>query len=78
MLERDTAVGASKIEAEVVVIGGGVIGTAAAYYLAKAGKEVVLVEATAPCSGASGGSAGAISSQTKKPGIIWSWASGVP
>lgn len=31
-------------EADVVVIGGGIIGTFAAYYLAKRGMKVVLVE----------------------------------
>ena len=31
-------------EAEVVVIGGGVVGSSVAYFLAQAGKKVVLVE----------------------------------
>lgn len=31
-------------EADVVIIGAGIVGTAAAYYLAKSGKSVVLCE----------------------------------
>ncbi|MBA2452652.1 MAG: FAD-binding oxidoreductase [Chloroflexia bacterium] len=44
--------------ADVVVIGGGVTGTAAAYQLSKRGKEVVLLEMRGVCSGASGRNAG--------------------
>ncbi len=47
-------------EAEVVVIGGGVHGTSAAYHLARAGKQVVLVERETIGSGASGQSGGII------------------
>lgn len=43
---------------EVVVIGGGVAGTSAAYQLAKRGKQVTLVEMRGICSGASGRNAG--------------------
>ena len=39
---------------EVIVIGGGVIGTSVAYYAAKAGKKVILLDrgdiAAGPCS----------------------------
>jgi sarcosine oxidase subunit beta len=45
-------------EAEAVVIGGGVAGTAAAYQLAKRGKQVTLLEMRGICSGASGRNAG--------------------
>lgn len=44
--------------ADVVVIGGGVAGTAAAYQLSKRGQSVVLVEMRGICSGASGRNAG--------------------
>ena len=41
--------------ADVVIIGGGVVGTATAYYLAKSGrKNVVLVEKNTVCSGSTG------------------------
>lgn len=45
-------------QADVVVIGGGVAGTAAAYQLSKRGKQVVLLEMRGICSGASGRNAG--------------------
>ena len=41
--------------ADIGVIGGGVVGTATAYYLAKSGrKNVVLVEKNTVCSGSTG------------------------
>jgi glycine/D-amino acid oxidase-like deaminating enzyme len=43
---------------EVLIIGGGLAGTAVAYYLAKAGAEVLLLEAGSICSGTSGACAG--------------------
>ena len=43
---------------DVVVIGGGVAGTAAAYQLARRGMQVTLVEMRGICSGASGRNAG--------------------
>jgi D-amino-acid dehydrogenase len=46
---------------KVVVVGGGVIGTACAYYLAKGGASVVLLERERLGAGASEGNAGCIS-----------------
>jgi len=43
-----------------VVVGGGVIGVATAYYLAKRGQKVTLVEQEELCSGASQGNAGQV------------------
>ncbi len=41
--------------ADVVIIGGGIVGTATAYYLAKSGrKNVHLVEKNSVCSGSTG------------------------
>jgi glycine/D-amino acid oxidase-like deaminating enzyme len=56
-------------EAEVVVIGGGVVGSSAAYFLAKAGKEVVLVEKGWLAGEASGANAAFVWTITRKPGI---------
>jgi glycine/D-amino acid oxidase-like deaminating enzyme len=45
---------------EVAVVGGGVIGTAAAYWLARTGAETLLLEARLPAWGASGRNAGLV------------------
>ena len=45
---------------EVIVIGGGVVGTTAAWYLAEAGAEVTLLERGAIASGATGRSQGLV------------------
>ncbi|MEO6350822.1 MAG: FAD-dependent oxidoreductase [Candidatus Limnocylindrales bacterium] len=45
---------------DVAVIGGGIIGTSAAVYLAEAGRRVVLLERTAIAAGASGRNSGVI------------------
>ena len=53
---------------EITVIGGGVIGCFIAYYLSKAGKDVVLVEKGDVGAGASGANDACIMAQSKKPG----------
>ena len=45
---------------DVVVIGGGIVGTSAAAYLAEAGRSVVLVEQTEIAAGASGRNSGVV------------------
>lgn len=47
-------------KADVVVIGGGVIGVCVAYYLQKAGRQVTLLERSSICSGSSQGNSGLI------------------
>ena len=55
-------------DADVAVIGGGVIGCAVAYYLAKRGMRVTVIERAAVGGGASAANTGAIALATKKPG----------
>jgi glycine/D-amino acid oxidase-like deaminating enzyme len=54
---------------DVIVIGGGIIGTSIAYYLSKAGLKVSLLEKNGICSGTSSACDGFMFLQTKKPGI---------
>ena len=56
------------LSSEVVVIGGGAIGAAIAYFLCKEGAEVMIVEEEDLASGASGACDGFISLQTKQLG----------
>lgn len=53
--------------ADVIVIGGGVIGGACAYNLARAGLGVTLLEKREIAAGASGGSAGGVRQQNRDP-----------
>ena len=52
--------GSSLPAADVVVVGGGIVGTAAAAFLAGAGARVVLIERTGLASGASGANSGVV------------------
>ncbi len=59
----------SNTSADVVVIGGGIVGTSVAYHMAKAGlKKVVVLERGALCSGTSSHCAATLQIQTKTPG----------
>src|SRR5215470_18986503 len=53
---------------DAIVVGGGVIGSAVSYFLAKAGMRVCLVERNAIASGTSSASAGHTSVQGRVPG----------
>jgi glycine/D-amino acid oxidase-like deaminating enzyme len=55
--------------ADVVIIGGGVIGTAIAYYLTKHGIKPILLERGDICAGTSAACDKAISMQSKNPGL---------
>lgn len=54
---------------EVLIIGGGVIGTSIAYYLTKFGIKPTLLESKDICAGTSGACDKAISMQSKNPGL---------
>lgn len=54
---------------DVIVIGGGVIGTAIAYYLSKQKVSVILLEKSDLAAGSSGACDGLVFLQSKKPGI---------
>ncbi len=60
--------------ADVIVVGGGVIGVCSAYYLARKGRTVILLEKDQICSGCSRGNAGLItpshSMPIPAPGVI--------
>ena len=56
--------------ADVVVIGGGVSGLASAYFLAKAGKDVVVIEKGTVGGEASGRNGGMISERVDEPPLI--------
>ena len=56
-------------EAEIVIVGGGVIGSCAAYFLAKAGREVVLIERGGVGGEASVANGAFVWTSTRRPGI---------
>ena len=53
----------------VVIIGGGLIGAAVAYYLSKENVSVTILERRGVASGTSGACSGKIWFSTKKPGL---------
>lgn len=55
-------------DADVIVVGGGIIGCSVAYYLSKLGKKVLLVEKEDHAKGSAGATDGVIGYHTKKPG----------
>jgi glycine/D-amino acid oxidase-like deaminating enzyme len=59
---------------KVVVVGAGIVGASIAYFLARAGVRVVLIDATAPSAGATGSSDGAVSVASKQPGTMMALA----
>ncbi|NNL66210.1 MAG: FAD-dependent oxidoreductase, partial [Myxococcales bacterium] len=61
---------------EVVVVGGGAIGASAAFFLAREGIEVTLLERDALAAGASGAAAGMLTpaGEAEAPGPFLTWA----
>src|SRR4029079_4088438 len=51
----------------IVVVGGGILGASAAYFLARGGARVTLLESRQPAAGASGGSFARINATSKTP-----------
>ena len=54
---------------KVAIVGGGIVGTACAYFLAREGKQVTLFEETALAHGASGRNPGFVWLHTRNPGF---------
>lgn len=57
-------------DAEIAVVGGGVAGMSTALFLARAGRDVVLVERGVPWGDASGANAGTLSLQVKRTEVL--------
>jgi glycine/D-amino acid oxidase-like deaminating enzyme len=58
----------SRPPSSAIVVGSGIVGAATAYFLAKRGTAVRLVDAAAPAAEATGAADGAVSVASKKPG----------
>lgn len=54
---------------DVIMIGGGIIGSSIAWQLAKRGKDVLVIEKADVASGAAGATDGVVGCHTKKPGV---------
>ena len=54
---------------DVIIIGGGIMGSAIAYYTSKMGKKVLVVEKNDQASGSAGATDGVVGYHTKKPGV---------
>lgn len=65
---------ATSLQQRAVIVGGGIVGAASAYFLAKSGFSVTILEAKAPSSGATGSADGAVSVASKRPGPLMDMA----
>ena len=59
----------TSMKKDAVIIGGGIIGCATAYYLARAGKRIALIEQSGIGEGTSGACDGFVMMQSKEPGL---------
>lgn len=55
---------------DVIVIGAGIVGVAASYFIAEAGARVLTLDEKHPCGGTTGSCDAAVSVATKKPGLM--------
>ena len=55
-------------DADVIIIGGGIIGCSTAYYLSKLGKKILIIERDDITKGSAGATDGVVGYHTKKPG----------
>jgi glycine/D-amino acid oxidase-like deaminating enzyme len=60
--------GHSDTPRSVIIVGAGIVGVAAGYFLARAGLTVTILDAVAPAAGPTGASDGAVSVASKRPG----------
>ncbi|CAM3602760.1 FAD dependent oxidoreductase domain-containing protein [Bordetella sputigena] len=56
--------------ARIVIVGAGIVGASAAYFLRQADCQVTVLDAATPAAGASGASDGLVSVGSKKPGFL--------
>ena len=57
-------------ESDIVIVGAGIAGLCTGLYLARAGREVVILDRAEPWGDASGANAGTISLQVKRPEVL--------
>ncbi len=62
------------IEADVAILGAGIIGASCAYQLARRGVRVALIDRRMPTTGTSGACDGYVSISSKKPGLVMAMA----
>ena len=55
-------------DADVIIVGGGIMGCSTAWQLGKAGKKVLVIERRDVCAGAAGATDGVVGYHTKQPG----------
>ena len=62
------------IQADLAIIGAGIIGASCAYQATKRGLKVALIDARMPTQGTSGSCDGYVSISSKKPGVVMAMA----